>query len=381
MAETKTTGELSGIEITTGQDYWKGVRESIPVAGGAFKTFDAAKTGFEDGKLAPDELGQIQSEGSAFIQSCTGAATGIAMDPIGWLVGQGLSFLISICQPLQDAIHFVSGDGPALEQAAGNFANIGKGLEKMKAQFEEDLKSSLQSWGGDASEAAGTKLGEFASGIDGVAGQAGDIAQLLQTSSMVMTVIEDFIKALLTELITWLIMIWIPALAAAIPTAGASTAAAGTATTVKGVATGSKVTRMIAKLRKLLDDFMAFLRSLKTRMGSLRTGFKQAMDNKRMRSGLADLELQGVSKSSFAKPLEKLHGKDGLIGGRVQDGFGKSMLGQVSDTAAAQVGAGTGANAGPEKLLRNVGNTQKAGEYDETSTDYSKEETEGYLDI
>lgn len=378
MAETEH--EAGGVTIKTGEkDIGDKAKEAVPLYGNVVKAFDAGSK-LSDGATG-SEINALASESSGLIQSLGGAALGIATDPIGWLVGQGLGFLISVCQPLEDAIHFVSGDGPALSQAAENFDAIGKGVVELRQKFEEDLKTSLQTWGGEASEAAGTKLGEFAKGIDGVAGQAGEVSQLLQMSSMVMTVVEDFIKALLTELITWLIMIWIPALAAAIPTAGASTAAAGTATTVRAVSTGSKVTRMIAKLRKLLDDFMAFLSRLKTRMGSLRTGFKQAMDNKRLRSGLADLELQGVGKSPFAKPMEKLWGKDGMIGGRVQDGFGKSMLGQVSDTAVAQVGAGTGANAGPEKLLRNVGNTQKAGEYDETGTDYSKEETEGYLDI
>ncbi|SFB30832.1 hypothetical protein SAMN05216266_10816 [Amycolatopsis marina] len=374
MAETEH--EAGGVTIKTGEkDIGDKAKEAVPLYGNAVKAFDAGSK-LSDGATG-SEISALASESSGLIQSLGGAALGIATDPIGWLVGQGLGFLISVCQPLEDAIHFVSGDGPALSQAAENFDAIGKGVVELRQKFEEDLKTSLQTWGGEASEAAGTKLGEFAKGIDGVAGQAGEVSQLLQMSSMVMTVVEDFVKALLTELITWLIMIWIPALAAAIPTAGASTAAAGTATTVRAVSTGSKVSRMIAKLRKLLDDFLAFLRSLKTRMGSLRTGFKRAMDESRQLSRNADMSIMGGS----TKAWDKFYGKDGALGGRLQGGFGKSMLGQVNDTAVAQAGLGTGSNAGPDKLLRNAGNAQKAGEYDETGTDYSKEETEGYLDI
>jgi hypothetical protein len=118
---------------------------------------------------------------------------------------------LSIVQPLQDAIRFVSGDGPALANAAGNFGNIGTGLQDYAQKFVEDAIQSLSQWDGPAAEAAATKLAQFSKGIDGIAGQAGDIAQLLQISSMVMTVIEEFIKALVTEFMTWLIMIWIPA--------------------------------------------------------------------------------------------------------------------------------------------------------------------------
>ncbi|NIJ14231.1 hypothetical protein FHU38_004575 [Saccharomonospora amisosensis] len=373
---TEEEHEAGGVKIKVGEkDTGTKAREAVPIYGNALKAFEAGGK-LTDGATGSEVSGLV-SEGSGLIMSLGGAAMGIATDPIGWLVSQGLNFLISVVQPLEDAIHFVSGDGPALSQAAENFDAIGKGVEKLREKFNEDLANSLQNWGGAASEAAGTKLADFARGIDGVAGQAGELAQFLQMSSMVMTVIEDFIKALLTEFITWLIMIWIPALAAAVPTAGASTAAAGTATTARAATTGGKVSQAIAKLRRLFDKVMDFLRGLRTRMGNLRTGFKQAMDYKKLDSALADMALEAGSKS----PIVKLMSGDGLVGERVQAGFARSVGKNVMDTAVAQVGLGTGANAGPEKSARNIGNAQKAGEYDETGADQSRSETEGYLDI
>jgi hypothetical protein len=374
MAEEKTSA--GGVEITTGEkDVGQKALEAVPTLGNAVKTYDAF------GKLGDgadgSEISSLASEGAGFVQSLGTAALGIATDPIGWLVGQGLNFLISVVQPLEDAIHFVSGDGPALSQAAENFNAIGKGVAELRKTFDEDLKASLQGWGGDASETAGTKLGEFAKGIDGVAGQAGEVAQLLQISSMVMTVIEDFVKALLTELITWLIMIWIPALAAAVPSFGASTAAAGTATAARAAATGGRVSRTIAKLRQLLDKFMGFLRNLRTRLGNVRTSFQRSMVNKQVNSHFADMSTELGDTSA----MTKLWSKDGMLGGRLQDGFGRSMLNTTRDTAVSEVGIGTGQNAGIDKPLRNYSNAQKAGEYDETGADQSKEQTEGYLDI
>lgn len=379
MAEQKHTA--GGVEVTTG-DKSTGTQalESTPVLGNAVKAADAAEK-LTDGDVTRSELQALQGEASGFIQSCAGTAMGIAADPIGWLVGQGLNFLISVVGPIQDAIHWVSGDGPALSQAAENFNAIGEGLTDLRDKFREDLESSLSNWGGDAAEAAGTKLGEFAKGIDGVAGQAGEIAQLLQMSSMVMTVIEDFIKAILTELVTWLIMIWIPALAAAVPTAGASTAAAGASTTARVATTGSRVARMVARLRKLLDDFLNFLRSLRNRASNFRDGFRRAMEAKRTRATQADNNLADASKLPWKQPMDKLRSTDGMIGERVQQGFWQSMGSAAGDTAAAQVGAGVGTNAGADKVLRNQSNLSKGTEYDRTGDDQSAAETEDYLDI
>jgi len=374
MSEEKT--KAGGVEITTGEkDTSQKMAEAVPFYGNYLKTKDAAGK-FSDGADG-SEVSNLASEGAGLLGAVGTSALGIATDPIGWLVGQGLNFLISVVQPLEDAIHFVSGDGPALSQAAENFNAIGKGIADLGAQFDKELGESVTSWGGPAAEAASTKLGEFGNGIDGVAGQAGELAQMLQISSMIMTVIEDFIKAILTELITWLIMIWIPALAAAVPSFGASTAAAGAATGVRAAQTGSRVSRIIAKLREFLDKIMQFLRNLGSRLGNVRTAFQRSMANKQVNSVFADIS-KGLGDKS---PLTKLWSKDGMLGSRLQDGVGKSLWNVTRDTAVSEVGLGKGANAGIDKPLRNISSGQKAGEYDNTGQDQSKEETQSDLDI
>lgn len=370
MAEVKT--EAGGVSITVGEkDTSQKMAEAAPFYGNYLKTKEAWGKATENGGA---EITGLASEGMGLIGSLGTSAYGIATDPIGWLVGQGLNFLISVVQPLEDAIHFVSGDGPALAQAAENFNAIGKGVAELRQKFDDDLAKSVQNWGGKAADAAGTKLGEFANGIDGVAGQAGELAQLLQISSMIMTIVEDFIKAILTELITWLIMIWIPALAAAVPSFGASTAAAGAATGVRVATTGSRVARIVARLKQFLTKILDFLRNLAKRAGNVKTAFQRSMANKRAKS----FEANGITDKSM---LDKLWAKDGMLGQRLQTGFGKSMKTALSDATASQLGIGTGANAGVDKPLRNEAARQKADQYDGTGTDQSKQQTEGYLDI
>ncbi|GGU74137.1 WXG100 family type VII secretion target [Lentzea flava] len=374
MAEEKT--KAGGVEITVGEKtVGRKMAEATPFVGGVLKSIEA-QSKFSDGKDSSETIA-LASEGSALIGSLGTSAYGIATDPLGWLVGQGLNFLISVVQPLEDAIHFCSGDGPALQQAAENFSNIAKGVADLRKQFDADLASAVQTWGGQTSEVAATKLGEFANGIDGVAGQAGELAQMLQISSMIMTIIEDFIKAILTELITWLIMIWIPALAAAVPSFGASTAAAGAATGVRVASTASRVSRIVARLKQFLSKIMEFLRNLGGRIKNVRDAFQRSMVNKQVSSHFADIAKDLGNKS----PVVKVMSKEGLIGERVQRGFLGSMGKAAVDAGRAQVGVGSGGNAGIDKPLRNIGNVQKGDEYDDTGKDHEKQRIEGYLDI
>jgi hypothetical protein len=360
MAEAKTTA--GGVEITVGEKATsQKMAEAAPFYGNYLKIKEAQGKADEKGGA---EATALKSEGWALVGSLGTSALGIATDPLGWLVGQGLNFLISVVQPLEDAIHFVSGDGPALAQAAENFNAIGQGVAKLREQFDAD----------SASDVASTKLGEFANGIDGVAGQAGELAEMLQTSSMIMTIVEDFIKAILTELITWLVMIWIPALAAAVPSFGASTAAAGAATGVRVATTGSRVARIVAKLKQFLTKVLDFLRGLSKRVGNVKTAFQKSMAAKHTKS----LDADDVTNKSM---VDKLWSKNGMVGERLQDGFGKSVWGATTDAAASQLGIGTGTNAGIDKPLRNQAAQEKADEYAATGEDQSKQQTKGYLDI
>lgn len=358
-------GDRSGITITEEMGYGEKVARGIPVAGGLVSAGIALDGGDVRGAAVAS---------TSFIQSCmdVGGLFGAGADPLGWLIGQGLNFLITVVQPLQDLIHFVSGDGPALVNAAGNFNKIGQGLADYATKFVDNAEQALKDWGGEAKAAAQARLDRFATGIQGTAGQSGDIAQLLQISSMIMTVIEDFIKALLTEFVEWLILIWIPALAAAAPTFGGSVAAAWTGTFAKGATTTAKATKQVGKLQKLLKMLQDLLAKLKTLMTKTKDFFKQA--------GSA-----AKTAGQSARVQSKLGARE--RGGKLLDDFDNvktfpQRLGEVaSDTAKGQVlPVGDKGNLG--NTTRNADRAARANEYGDTGDQsQSQEETEADLSI
>ncbi|HET6709770.1 hypothetical protein [Amycolatopsis sp.] len=330
-------------------------------------------------------LGTIATGTTSFIQSSASTITDIATDPLGWLVGQGLNFLISAVQPIQDAIHFVSGDGPALGIAADNFNAIATGLDQLAKNFAEVADTSLQGWTGDAGNAARRSLGEFAHGIGGVSAKSGDLAQMLQLSSMLMSFVEDLIKAILTELVTWLIMIWIPALAAAVPTCGASVATAGTASEVKLGTTTAKTTQKVSKVRELLQKILDWLQKMKAKLAATKLG-KVFADGKTAKK-LGEIAERDAGKSLVGK----LTGAEGMIGKRA----GKNALSEIAkkggEAAAKGVLGFNPAKPGDNpaktlndhlgKLNSHVKNAKKASDHGETGRNQSDEETREDLDF
>ncbi len=342
-------------------------------------------------------LGTIATDTASFIQSSSSTITDIATDPLGWLVGQGLNFLVNAVQPIQDAIHFVSGDGPALGVAAENFGAIATGLDKLAKNFAEVADESLEDWESNAGTAAKTALGEFAHGIEGVAGTSGDLARMLQLNSMLMSFVEDLVKAILTEFVTWLILLWVPALAAAVPTCGASLSAAAPATEVKAAQTTAKTTRKVNKLRELLQKVLDWLRKLQQKFASTTLGKSltkigeenegkdllqkavgdKGLIGKRWAKAFENPVLDAAGKVDYRKTMLKAGATEALKKGG--EAAVKGVLGynpaDPGDNPAKTINDHLG------KLNSHVKNAKKTSDYDGTGRDQSVEETREDLDF
>ncbi|MEU0529499.1 hypothetical protein [Amycolatopsis tolypomycina] len=237
----------------------------VPVAGTAYKA--GKKIGEHAQQAAeadgPGELASagaaLVGDGAAFVGAAAADMVTFAMDPIGWLVSHGLNMLLELVQPLQDALHQVTGDGPAIGHASENFVTIAQGFVALADDFERTGDTALAEWVDEAGNAAKEALGDFSSGIRGIGSAAGSVAEVLQMWSMVMVVIEEVIKGIITELVSWLITLWLPALAASVISFGGSVAAAMTASIAKAASVLQKVTRYLGKFGKLLDKFMEYL--------------------------------------------------------------------------------------------------------------------------
>jgi hypothetical protein len=218
--------------------------------------------------------GKLVGDGASFVAGAAMDVTFFAMDPIGWLVSHGLNMLLELVQPLQDALHQVSGDGPAIGHASQNFVTIAQGFVELAEDFEKTGDTALKDWVDDAGEAARAALGDFSSGIRGLGSSAGSVAEVLKMWSMVMVVIEEVIKAIISELVSWLITIWLPALASSVITLGGSVAAAMTASIAKAASMLAKVTKHLGKFGKLLDEFMQFLVKYSGQMEKMAARFR-----------------------------------------------------------------------------------------------------------
>ncbi|MBB4686485.1 hypothetical protein [Amycolatopsis jiangsuensis] len=373
--------DIKSYDDSLGQNALDAAKKA-PVLGKAVSTIAGAKENIESAEDAGDIVaasGQLVQEGAAFVAGAAVDVASFALDPIGSLVSSGLNMLIELIQPLQDALHFVTGDGPSLKTASGNFVEIGKGFVTLADDFVKTGDEALKDWQGEGGEAAKKALAQFADGIRGIGSSAGAVAETLQMWSMVMTVIEEVVKAIISELVSWLIYLWLPALAASVVSVGTSVAAAMTASVAKVAGVVSKVTRHLGKLGQLLEKFATFLAKwtddlIKQGSKLSRTGRMVTPGEERALTGAIANATKTKAKTFGDAALDTLKNAPGET---LKQAFGVNP----SDLGKGSAYAGRAGFDAADKMISNTRDLTGSEEASDDSGNHSAQETRENLDM
>ncbi|MEU0466371.1 hypothetical protein ABZ215_20390 [Amycolatopsis sp. NPDC006131] len=305
----------------------------------AFDATSKLRQAMEDGDLhtLASEGFQTLSAATSFVDEAAGTITGIVSDPLGWLISNGVSFLISWIEPLNEALELVTGDPEALQAGADAFNALGGDIERLCADTEKLLVEGLAGWEGPAAAAAGERLAEFRDGLKGTAGATGEIATLLAVSSAVMSVIKDVITSIISDFVEWLIVTWLAALAASTVTFGGSLTVATGATAVRAGTETMKANRWVLRLKQIIDKLNELIGRIQAFLAKI-PGFRKLADG----LGTADSRVGKLVDGTLTEKLgDELVGKlkDGTetLGGAIRERAGKTIRDSAVEAAKEKV--------------------------------------------
>ncbi|QSB05744.1 hypothetical protein [Natronoglycomyces albus] len=171
----------------------------------------------------------------------SGAATFI-MDPIKYLVGAGLDFLITLIQPLNDILGAVTGNPGKMQDEIDKWDRVRTGLEPISNGVIDSWDQHLTDWEGADGEAAFDSTCKFSEAIIGLGSITYDLQGILQAAQAMADAIRGVIYDIIGGWVSKNIAKWIIALALAAFTMGGSTATA---------MVFSKITAVVAFLQGL----------------------------------------------------------------------------------------------------------------------------------
>ncbi|MCC3763915.1 hypothetical protein K3N28_12655 [Glycomyces sp. TRM65418] len=207
-------------------------------------------------------------------------------DPLQWLAGSLIEFLVQVFQPLEDLIGIVSGNETRMKTSARMWETVAKGAPEVSDFIAAVGDDSLADWQGGDGDAARTRVAEAAEVINGLGYMAVGMEGLLLCMADVAKALRQDIVDLLAKGVSWALTRLLPQVAAGIATFGASVATA-IADAVYKVASllmrafnrirqatdiFGKAAQVLAKVGEVLEKIKPVLEFLKTNRTAIVTG-------------------------------------------------------------------------------------------------------------
>jgi hypothetical protein len=149
---------------------------------------------------------------------------GVMKDPVFALASAGLSIVLELVEPFNDAIEYVSGSPGDMERVEQAWGEVSGSLQSLSSDTSSAVGANLQNWQGQDATAAAGQLEALAAAIAAAANEASNVQQIVSWCRMLAEAIKALIESILAELVAWLITRGLIALATGPWSFGASVA-------------------------------------------------------------------------------------------------------------------------------------------------------------
>lgn len=164
------------------------------------------------------------------------AAQKIMGDPLGWLSGTIVDFLLGIFTPLDDLLQLVSGNEGLMKNSAEMWGAAADGCPQISEYIVESGHSAIEAWQGDAGDAARMRIYEVGIGLQVMGYGAVAMKHIMTYIAELAKAAYDKVKQYLAEGVEWALTRVAAYIASSVATLGAAVPVA-IADTVRKVAT------------------------------------------------------------------------------------------------------------------------------------------------
>ncbi|MFG3342537.1 hypothetical protein [Glycomyces sp. NPDC048151] len=249
-------------------------------------------------------------------------------DPVYALASAGLSIVLELVEPFNDAIEYVSGSPDDMKKVEEAWGKVATSLTTLSSDTSSAVGENLTQWQGQAATAAQEQLDALSAAIAAASNEASNVAQIVSWCRMLAEAIKAVIESILAELVSWLITRGLIALATGPWSFGASVA-----------------TFVLSAFYKATSMFLRAMNKVKHATGIfgkiLRVFFDQALNRKGPFHVTAGQPF-GIRDSLNYSLWKGVLIKAGIGGGVSLMGNASQAIGDFFDSPAAPTGGGGG---------------------------------------
>ncbi|MCH7229370.1 hypothetical protein L0U85_00610 [Glycomyces sp. L485] len=162
-------------------------------------------------------VGNMVDEYNAFVEHITNPK----FDPVQWLAGTLIDFLIQAFQPLEDLVGLVSGNETRMKDSASMWNTVATGAKQVGEHIQQSGVDALSDWVGHDGDAARTRVDEMGASVQGMGFLAEGMEALLLQMADIAKLLRQDIVDLIAKGVSWMLTRLLPQAAAAVATFGA----------------------------------------------------------------------------------------------------------------------------------------------------------------
>ena len=216
---------------------------------------DWAAVNDKTGALAAQQ-GRQKGDYEDFLSKTKGA---VGLDPLKWLVGSLVDFLIQTFQPLEDLLGMVTGNEARMNVSANMWQEVGGAMPPIADHMLTVVEGELAEWQGEAGSAARARVMELSLMVDAMGYLAGGMQGVLQMMAGIAKALRNFVQKLITDGVVWVIKTIAPQIAASIATLGAAAPVCIAMTVAKIAGLVLDAIQMVQAAMQMFQDLGALL--------------------------------------------------------------------------------------------------------------------------
>jgi len=186
-------------------------------------------------------------------------------DPIGFVAGQLIGWMLEHCEPLRGMLHALVGSPEMVQAYADSWQNIEDELSEVADEYDSDSRSDTERWHGNAGDMYRHKASDAVdltrSAAHAAAGMSSASAQMSEVVSTIRSLVQDVLSSLAGALVSYAIE-----LAASLLTAAPWVAEQAM---LRIAEAGGRVARLVEKLTEAVAGLTSLLADLKTLLSGL----------------------------------------------------------------------------------------------------------------
>ena len=208
---------MMAVSVAKNKDTFK---DGLSTIKGDFNGVDMKDWNAVKGKLGNIGTEMRDPEGK-YKDLMTKSRRAVGIDPLKWLVGTLVDFLVQCFQPLEDVLGVVTGNEARMNVSANMWQEVANAMPPISEYMNSATTEELAEWDGEDGATARARVMEMGLMVNGLGYLAMGMNQLLNLMAGVAQELRKFVQSLITEGVMWVIERVAPMVASSIATFGA----------------------------------------------------------------------------------------------------------------------------------------------------------------